>query len=168
VSCFAGEERLFPPCPLAFPVGRDHVSLRRLSVRPIVNHRAVGSFEDVPKFTTAWSRLPYEDQFKPALRDFTDRFFKLIAWTIYVSVLLGLYFKTKSALFLVIAVSGHALIAVNLWTYLSDVQNYIIEHSENKDRWWFQLPILLAVTALSVIGARVSLQIAGELLVWGR
>lgn len=105
------------------------------------------------KFTKEWKRLPYEVEFISFIREFCDKFFKLVTWTAATGAIWLLYAKSKNDMFYYIATFNGALIFLFILSYTLDLQNFFVENSRFKDRGWLQLiaVVFAAILAQGVI-----------------
>jgi hypothetical protein len=85
------------------------------------------------------------------IREFADRFFRVISWTIYLSAMLTIYFKTNNAAIWWLCFFGYIVMFLFINSYMRQLTHVIVDYFKIDDRPLFFLP-LIAISGLITFG----------------
>jgi hypothetical protein len=118
--------------------------------------------------TTEYSQSKGEIRFFAFIRDLTDRWFRLIAWTIYQSLILAVYVKSKNVIFLILYGFGLLMIFLFILSYMKSLEHFIIAKFQINSRIALYIPIIIISTALTAGTLYIAARVASELAQYGQ
>jgi hypothetical protein len=120
------------------------------------------------KLSTEYSQTKGEIRFFNIVRDLTDKFFRLIAWMIYQSLIIAVYIKSKNVMFLILYSFGFLMIFLFLLSYMKSFEHYIIGRFQYNSRVLVYIPIIIVSTAITAATFYVAAQAAIEIARYGQ
>jgi hypothetical protein len=120
------------------------------------------------RITTEYSQSPGEIRFFAFIRDLTDRFFRLIAWTIYQSLILAVYVKSKNVIFLLLYGFGCIMIFLFILSYMKSIEHFVISKFEFNNKYVAYIPIIIISTAVTTVTFYVAARAATEIAQYGQ
>jgi hypothetical protein len=103
------------------------------------------------KFDRQFRRSTLEDRIDIFIREFADRFFRVISWTIYLSAMLTIYFKTGNAAIWWLCFFGYVVMFLFINSYMRHLTQLIVDYFKIDDRPLFFLP-LIAISGVITFG----------------
>ncbi len=88
-------------------------------------------------------RSNFELRFDLFIREFADRFFRVISWTIYLSALLTIYFKTGNRAIWALCFFGYVVMFFFINSYMRHLTDMIVSYFRIEDRPLYFLPLIL-------------------------
>jgi hypothetical protein len=77
------------------------------------------------------------------IREFADRFFRVISWTIYLSAMLTIYFKTGNRAIWTLCFFGYIIMFFFINSYMRHLIHLIVGYYKIEDRPLYFLPLIL-------------------------
>ncbi|MGL4242735.1 MAG: hypothetical protein ACRCTI_16610 [Beijerinckiaceae bacterium] len=118
--------------------------------------------------TTEYTQSKGELRFFAFVRDFTDKFFRLIAWMIYQSLIFAVYIKSQNIIFLILFGFGLLMIFLFLLSYMKTIEHYIIGRFQFNNRVLAYIPIIIISTAVTAATFYVTARAAIEIAQYGQ
>jgi hypothetical protein len=103
------------------------------------------------KLDRQFKRTTGEERIDAFIREFADRFFRIISWTIYLSALLTIHFKTGNSAIWWLCLFGYIVMFLFINSYMRQLTHVIVDYFKIDDRPLFFLP-LIAISGLITFG----------------
>jgi hypothetical protein len=120
------------------------------------------------KLSTEYSQTPGEIRFFAFVRDLTDKFFRLVAWMIYQSLIIAVYIKSQNVIFLILYSFGFLMIFLFLLSYMKTIEHYIIGRFQFNNRVLAYIPIIIISTTVTAATFYVTARAAIEIAQYGQ
>jgi hypothetical protein len=120
------------------------------------------------KLSTEYSQTKGEIRFFTIVRDLTDKFFRLIAWMIYQSLIIAVYIKSQNVIFLILYSFGFLMIFLFLLSYMKTIEHYIIGRFQFNNRVLAYIPIIIISTTVTAATFYVTARAAIEIAQYGQ
>jgi hypothetical protein len=120
------------------------------------------------KLSTEYSQTTGEVRFFTIVRDLTDKFFRLIAWMIYQSLIIAVYIKSQNVIFLILYSFGFLMIFLFLLSYMKTIEHYIIGRFQFNNRVLAYIPIIILSTTITAATFYVTARAAIEIAQYGQ
>jgi hypothetical protein len=120
------------------------------------------------KLSTEYSQTTGEVRFFVIVRDLTDKFFRLIAWMIYQSLIIAVYIKSQNVIFLILYSFGFLMIFLFLLSYMKTIEHYVIGRFQFNNRVLAYIPIIILSTTITAATFYVTARAAIEIAQYGQ
>lgn len=104
----------------------------------------------------------FEQRFDRFIREFADRFFRVIAWTVYLSVMMTIYHKTRNVMIWVLCFAGFLTMFLFIQSYVRQLGGLILTHFKLEGKQFLFLPlvILSGLITLGLVGVSNTVALA--------
>lgn len=120
------------------------------------------------KITREMRKTAFEVHLDRIVREFADKFFRIVAWTIYQSLLITVYLRTHNRyLWLFIAI-GFLLMFLFISSYTRDFSYWVAKRFEIEEKPIFFVPLILLSGLITYGLVHLSTEIAVEIAKYGR
>jgi preprotein translocase subunit Sss1 len=97
------------------------------------------------------NRTDFELKFDRFIREFADRFFRVIAWTVYLSVMMTIYHKTRNTMIWILCFVGFLTMFLFIQSYVRELGRIILTHYRLGEKQ-FVLLALIILSGLITLG----------------
>ncbi len=97
------------------------------------------------------TRPMFELRFDHFIREFAERFFRVISWTVYMSAFVAIYIKSGSLMVWSLCFFAYVVMFLFINSFMRDLSYAIVSHFKITDRPLFFVPIIL-VSGLITFG----------------
>jgi hypothetical protein len=100
------------------------------------------------------ARSSFERQFDIFIREFADRFFRVIAWTVYLSVMMTIYYKTRNAVIWVVCFVGFLTMFLFILSYVRQLGDVALTRFKLEGKQYLFLPLIIlsGLITLGLVG----------------
>jgi hypothetical protein len=114
------------------------------------------------------ARTRFGLMFDAFIREFAERFFRVISWTVYMSVLVTIYIKTGNLLVWSLCFFGYVVMFLFINSYMRDLSDAIVGRLGIENRPMLFVPILLISGLITYGIIRLSTTVAVEIATYGK
>jgi hypothetical protein len=127
-----------------------------------------GIEERAMKITRQMAKTRFETVFDQIARELADKFFRIVSWTIYQSLLITIYIRTSNVYIWFVCAFGFLLMFLFIHGYIRDWSYEIAKYFKIEEKPLFFVPLILLSGLITYGMVRLSTAVAVEIATYGR
>jgi hypothetical protein len=113
-------------------------------------------------------RSPFEQNFDRFIREFADRFFRVIAWTVYLSVMLTIYYKTRNVVLWLLCFVGFLTMFLFIQSFIRELNYVILKRLKFENKQILLLPLIILSGLITLGLVYISNTVALAIVQYGK
>jgi hypothetical protein len=120
------------------------------------------------KITRQMAKTRFETVFDQIARELADKFFRVVSWTIYQSLLITIYIRTSNVYIWFVCAFGFLLMFLFIHGYIRDWSYEVAKYFKIEEKPLFFVPLILLSGLITYGMVRLSTAVAVEIATYGR